>query len=195
MCLTNYRRQGDGYSEEFSVAEAATATAAFEPFFGSPPAGVTGVHVGGGPDFACPAKATHLEARLLWPHMSGDRPDVLVSVGCGHQAGATPGRSRDCTNAGAMWTEAFGPSSEKEPDRYIRLCPEIRTVFEADDVSILARESPLMAGGLEQTLNAEDLRCKIDQVVRRLISTVFYFNRTASEGSKDRGWIIRGMYP
>lgn len=219
MLLTNYRRQAVNINQDqgqdlkqsqknrespkcaeiYSVGEAAKATASFEPFFG--PCNLypgNDLHVGGAQDFACPAEVTLLEAQSLWPHMLSGRPDVLVSVGCGHKAPATSGNSKDCTGTGAMWSEAFGERSQKEPDRYIRLCPEFlkeSPLPNADDVSVLTNHSLpggaslLLRDGQEKTLNQEDLRSKVGQVARRLISTIFYFNKTSS---KERGRIIYG---
>jgi hypothetical protein len=222
MLLTNYRRQAVDINQDqdqdlkqsqknrespkcaeiYSVGEAAKATASFEPFFGScnlHPG--NDLHVGGAQDFACPAEVTLLEAQSLWPHMLSGRPDVLVSVGCGHKAPATSGKPEDCTGTGAMWSEAFGERSHKEPDRYIRLCPEFSKespLPKADNVSVLTNgsllggASALLRDGLEKTLNQEDLRGKVDRVARRLISTIFYFDKTSSESCEEGGRIIYG---
>lgn len=206
--LTNYRRQAVDINQDqdqdlkqsqknrespicaefYSVGEAAKATASFEPFFGPCDLNLSS-YVGGAQDFACPAEVTLFEAQSLWPHMLSGQPDVLISVGCGHNALTTSGDSKDCIGTGAMWSEAFGKRSQKEPDRYIRLCPEFSKespLPNADDVSVL--------NGEEMTLNQED-RGKVDLVVRRLISTIFYFHKTSSESCKEGGWIICGTSP
>ncbi|KAH8809385.1 hypothetical protein F5884DRAFT_858885 [Xylogone sp. PMI_703] len=206
ILLTNYRRQkvdinqdqiqdlshaqkslGDPqYTEACSVGKAAIATASFEPFFG--PYKMRSDYVGGAQDFACPAEVTLLELRSLWPHVG--RPDVLVSVGCGHNASATSGNSRDCTSTGVVWSKAFEEKSQKEPDRYIRLCPEFSKkspLPNADYVSGLTNCS--LRGG---DLARRDLDDKVDLVARRLISTIFYFDKTSSELCEEGGWIIYG---
>ncbi|KAE8444295.1 hypothetical protein EG329_000702 [Mollisiaceae sp. DMI_Dod_QoI] len=97
--------------------------------------------------------------------MLSGRPDVLVSVGCGHMAPATLGNSKACTGTGAMWSKDFSERSQKELDRYIRLCPEFSKespLPDADDVSILSNHSvpsgasALLRDGEKKNLKQED---------------------------------------
>ncbi|KAM7186328.1 hypothetical protein V8F33_011902 [Rhypophila sp. PSN 637] len=180
------KRKSHRYAEIYSIGEAAKATASFEPFFG--PCTLNpgnDLHVGGAQDFACPAEATLLEAQSLWPQMLTHPPDVLVSIGCGHEASTTSGNSKDCTRTEDIWDKAFGERYRQGPDRYIRLCLKISNLPSPDDVSILKEDQ-------ERTLNQDDLCKKVDLVFRRLISTSFYFDKTSSK-LINGGWIIKGF--
>ncbi|KAH8880770.1 hypothetical protein GQ53DRAFT_848627 [Thozetella sp. PMI_491] len=213
MILTNYRRQATDtnqdqnqntaqknrksheYSEIYSVGEAAKATASFQPFFG--PCTLNpgnDLHVGGAHDFACPAVVTLLEAQSLWPHMLSCPPDVLVSIGCGHKSQITSDNSEDCMGTEAMWCKAFGDKSHREPDRYIRLCREFSRdspLPNGDDVSLLADHSRISVL-LGDMLITNNLLNRVNQVTRRLISSIFYFDKASSKPSKKGGWIIYG---
>jgi hypothetical protein len=216
--LTNYRRKDVGldrdkrehseesqkgqrglhYSRSFSIGSAAKATTSCRPFFG-PCTVFPGNYqlAGGGEEFACPAEVALLEAQSLWPHVSDCPPEILVSVGCGRSVSRASSKRNDCTGAEAMWTKAFGDKSQKEPDRYIRLSPVFpdSALPEADDVHLLT-ESSRLSLARQQIFNRE-LDGKVDQVVLKIMSTVFYFHKISQElyerENEEKSWAVTGM--
>ncbi|KAM5343459.1 hypothetical protein ACJ41O_011996 [Fusarium nematophilum] len=188
-----FGERGLGWMADSMIEEAARATCSIPEFFGSFQARGGPEYVGGAPDFSIPAEVTLLEARHLWPHALNPDPDILLSVGSGYPrkdvarylkplvAWTSPVR---CVDAQKRWIDAFEQRSQTSPDRYIRLCPALPSAISPPDTV-----KYLMNGHLERSTSdflEEDSRqgniqggvgSKIDLIVRRIVSTTFYFDQ------------------
>jgi hypothetical protein len=139
--------------------------------------------------------------------MSKTHPDILLSIGAGYSddasvasdSSALKNSLEDGMNTEAIWSKIFGDSSRRHPARYIRLCPKFPEPLPTlDDISKLGN------GYLKQvtdeflrddrrTKSQDSIGSKVDLVIRRLISTTFYFHPTSPPSYENGELFISGM--
>lgn len=195
------------YSCALKIEEAARATFSFPGYFYSFRTPRGDEYLGGGRDFSNPARVALLEARYLWPHSLELHPDILVSIGSGYSGDVPASESsntvdelRGCKNSEAFWSKTFGEKSQQNPDRYIRLCPKFAGSFpDIDNVEALESKSleqvttEFLGHGQPRTETHNNIGGKVDLLVRRLISTIFYFLLTSPISHDSGEYVISGM--
>jgi hypothetical protein len=192
------------YSLAPKIVDAARATVGLPDHSDSFQAQGGDRYLGGGLDFSNPARVTILEAQYLWPHVLDPHPDILVSIGSGYSGHApapsdSPTQtdsSGDCKNTEAIWSNTFGQSSQQNPARYIRLCPEFP---DADNTKTLESgylenvTAEFLEHDQRRTETQDSIGSKVELIVRRLMSTTFYFHQTSPLSREDRESVISGM--
>lgn len=195
------------YSCELKIDEAARATFSSPGYFASFRTPRGDEYLGGGRDLSNPTRAALLEAQYLWPHSLELHPDMLVSIGSGYFDDGLGSDSsnpvdelRDGKNSEAFWSNTFGERSQQNPDRYIRLSPKFASSFpDIENVEALQTKSleQLTTEFLGHSQPGDDTHqsiCgKVDLLVRRLTSTIFYFLLTSAISHDSGEWTISGM--
>lgn len=195
------------YSCSLSIAEAARATVSNPKYFGSHRTPNGTEYLGGSVDFCNPAPLTLLEAKFLWPPSLESHPDIMLSIGSGYSCQDLPAcdsqsttpKLSGCEDAEAVWDKAFRVLSKENPGRYIRVSPQFTpSIPDVDDVEAL--NSGKLQEITTEFLNPSESRAgtdqgashKIDLIIRRLISTTFYFHHTSLTSQKTGDSFISG---
>lgn len=191
------------HSCDLSIEAAAQATFSLPGLFDPIRSGKGKEYSGGGPEYSNPARETVIEAQRIWPKASNLHPDVLVSIGTGclgrqptSSESSEPRPQHGVNNADMTWNELFGKLAEDNYNRYIRLCPEFPYFLpEIDQIRVLTGANRHMetvtanflTNDRKQIITNGSNGSQIGLVVRRLVSTTFYFQRTkaVSEGNGD----------
>jgi hypothetical protein len=159
-----------------------------------------------------PAKIATSEAKRIWPGLRSltEHPDLLLSIGSGYDSSAVAAQNKEgenlsrwgflrsltvlkqCLlqnmNSEAIWKEHFQRLKSSQPSRYIRLNPAFEKNAPSLDMIFYLRN-----GVLEKVANTylqrKDIAGKIDELVKRLISSSFYLH-LSEYPTVDRGGAI-----
>lgn len=196
------------HSCALKIEQAARATVSFPGYFDSFQRPDGDRYLGGGLDFSNPAQVTLLEAQYLWPQALKPHPDILVSIGPGY-SGDAPASSNsstktngsgDCKNTETIWSNSFGESSRRNPARYIRLCPRFpKSLSDAHDAEpsqykyLEQVTAEFLRHDQQRAQTQDNIGSKVELIVRRLISTTFYFHQTLPVSLENEKLVILGM--
>ena len=231
MLLANYTRSGspgDGQTfvrpedpaDELEVWEAAAATSAaplyFKPYT-HPKTGMS--YIDGGLYHNNPVNVANRERKLLWPELANKHPDMLLSIGTGHNTFETREklerrssspkdgdkskgirrtlealyqRFDNILDAEHTWTEFEADISNRNnefPSPYIRFNLDLKKKLPSFDAKDKFRE---FQADVKQRLKDSDVVEMTKDIACSLVATSFYFELTRTAPQRGGAFVCTG---